>query len=95
MPVMSMYKHNRNIPVTTWLNIKVLKLKLPSPCQWWRYIHVQTQQEYRSHYMVKHDGVEVKAALTRSVRAMYRNMPAATAKIQVCTTSSVATARLM
>ena len=58
-------------------------------------IHVQTQQEYRSHYMVKHDGVEVKAALTRSVRAMYRNMPAAMAKIQVCTTSSVATARLM
>ena len=27
-------------------------------------IHVQTQQEYRSHHMVKHDGVEVKAALT-------------------------------
>ena len=39
MPVMSMYKHNRNIPVTTWLNIKVLKLKLPSPCQWWRYMY--------------------------------------------------------
>ena len=58
-----MYKHNRNTGVTTWLNMTVLKLKLPSPCQWCGYIHVQTQQEYRSYHMLKYDDVEVKLKL--------------------------------
>ena len=30
-------------------------------------VNVQTQQVYTSHYMVKHKGVEVKAALTMPV----------------------------